>query len=91
MSWCKGLCALEAQYKGECSSSREDKHILSFPRLGKEGRLNLETVPSGVKGNLNLRGKKKKNSASWGKSNLNSHGYDLDELEPWHTEAILDS
>lgn len=51
---------MEAQYKGECSSSREDKHILSFPRLGKEGRLNLETVPSGVKGNLNLRGKKKK-------------------------------
>lgn len=35
-------------------------HILSFPRPGKEGRLNLETVLSGVKGNLNLRKKKKK-------------------------------
>lgn len=39
-------------------SSHEDKHILSLSRLGKEGRLNLEIVPSGVKGNLNLRLKK---------------------------------
>lgn len=37
--------------------SRGQTHfILSQTR---EGRLNLETVPSGVKGNLNLREKKK--------------------------------